>query len=470
MGFRSSSVSGGGITGFFGDRAFARSLMHIALPVTLQSMLRASFSIIDQVMIGQLGSASISGIGLGGKFASIHNVVLSAVTAAGAILISQYLGQGSRKNAARSYSVNLLVSLAIAAVFTLVSTRFAEPILGLYTQDDATRALGQTYLQTYAWSFFPAALSGMAETLLCCMEAAVFPLIASMTSLCINTGLNYLLIFGHGGLPALGVQGAAVASVAAQVVSCLLVYLFLAVRLRKKQWRLRFTLGFTRPELLTYAKILLPLLAVNFCGAWARTSTPPSTATSAPRPGAAMTMTTPIQCLMVGALSGLSKAAAILIGKSLGTQEYDRAYRDAQRLMRCGLAASLVLSALLLVFGRLYTTIYRVEPEVRATAYLLLVVFAVISPVKVQNMILGGGILKSGGKTNYTLAIDLIGTWGFGVPLGFLAAFVLKLPVAPVYFCSRWKNVSAWRSRCGCSKSAAGCSSCNGGAAWIHYR
>ena len=122
MGFRSSSVSGGGITGFFGDRAFARSLMHIALPVTLQSMLRASFSIIDQVMIGQLGSASISGIGLGGKFASIHNVVLSAVTAAGAILISQYLGQGSRKNAARSYSVNLLVSLAIAAVFTLVST------------------------------------------------------------------------------------------------------------------------------------------------------------------------------------------------------------------------------------------------------------------------------------------------------------------------------------------------------------
>ena len=125
MGFRSSSVSRGGITGFFGDRAFARSLMHIALPVTLQSMLRASFSIIDQVIIGQLGSASISGIGLGGKFASIHNVVLSAVTAAGAILISQYLGQGSRKNAARSYSVNLLVSLAIAAVFTLVSTRFA---------------------------------------------------------------------------------------------------------------------------------------------------------------------------------------------------------------------------------------------------------------------------------------------------------------------------------------------------------
>lgn len=326
------------------------------------------------------------------------------------------------------------MSLTIAALFTLVSTQFAGPILGLYTQDDATRALGQTYLQTYAWSFFPAALSSMAETLLCCMEAAVFPLIASITSLCINTALNYLLIFGHGGLPALGVQGAAVASVAAQVVSCVLVYLFLAVRLRQKQWQLRFTLGFTRPELLTYAKILLPLLASEFLWSLGENVYSALYGNIGTLACAAMTMTTPIQCLMVGALSGLSKAAAILIGRSLGTQEYDRAYLDAQRLMRCGLAVSLVLSALLLVFGRLYTTIYRVEPEVRATAYLLLVVFAIISPVKVQNMILGGGILKSGGKTNYTLVIDLIGTWGFGVPLGLLAAFVLKLPIVPVYF------------------------------------
>ena len=440
MGFRSSSVSGGGITGFFGDRAFARSLMHIALPVTLQSMLRASFSIIDQVMIGQLGSASISGIGLGGKFASIHNVVLSAVTAAGAILISQYLGQGSRKNAARSYSVNLLVSLAIAAVFTLVSTRFAEPILGLYTQDDATRALGQTYLQTYAWSFFPAALSGMAETLLCCMEAAVFPLIASMTSLCINTGLNYLLIFGHGGLPALGVQGAAgikgaaIATLISQLFNLVFIAVGFALCIRKDEDKPVWSLRFSKITIKDYLIMIMPILVSEFLWSLGENVYSAIYGNIGTQACAAMTMTTPIQCLMVGALSGLSKAAAILIGKSLGTQEYDRAYRDAQRLMRCGLAASLVLSALLLVFGRLYTTIYRVEPEVRATAYLLLVVFAVISPVKVQNMILGGGILKSGGKTNYTLAIDLIGTWGFGVPLGFLAAFVLKLPVAPVYF------------------------------------
>ena len=85
-------------------------------------------------------------------------------------------------------------------------------------------------------------------------------------------------------------------------------------------------------------------------------------------------------------------------------------------------------------------------------------------------MILGGGILKSGGKTNYTLAIDLIGTWGFGVPLGFLAAFVLKLPVVPVYFLLSLEECVRLALSLRLFKSAAGCSSCNGGAAWIQYR
>ena len=433
MGFRSSSVSGGGITGFFGDRAFARSLMHIALPVTLQSMLRASFSIIDQVMIGQLGSASISGIGLGGKFASIHNVVLSAVTAAGAILISQYLGQGSRKNAARSYSVNLLVSLAIAAVFTLVSTRFAAPILGLYTQDDATRALGQTYLQTYAWSFFPAALSGMAETLLCCMEAAVFPLIASMTSLCINTGLNYLLIFGHGGLPALGVQGAAVASVAAQVVSCLLVYLFLAVRLRKKQWRLRFTLGFTRPELLTYAKILLPLLASEFLWSLGQNVESAVYGHLGMANLAAYTLTCPIQGLIVGALSGLSAAAGVMVGKRLGRKEYDEAYTESKKIMYAGLIGAAAVSILLILLAGVYTGLYRVDDSVKELGKILLIVFALYAPVKVENMILGGGIIRSGGNTKMIMMIDIVGTWCIGIPLCLLAAYVFNWGIVGVY-------------------------------------
>ena len=149
---------------------------------------------------------------------------------------------------------------------------------------------------------------------------------------------------------------------------------------------------------------------------------------------AAMTMTGPIQGLMIGALSGLAQAAGILIGKSLGNEEYDKAYKDSKRLMWYGLAGSLVLSVALVLLGQFYVRIYNVEPQVRTMAYQLLVVFAIVSPVKVQNMILGGGIIRSGGKTQYVMWVDLIGTWIFGVPLGLLSAFVFDLPITYVYF------------------------------------
>ncbi|MDD6215542.1 MAG: MATE family efflux transporter [Roseburia sp.] len=414
--------------------SFLESILKIALPVTVQCMLKASFSIVEQVMIGQLGSESISGIGLGGKFASIHGVVLGAVTAAAAIMISQYIGQKKEKKIQRSFWVNFLVAMLIAFFFTAISLGFTQPILSCYTKDLATREIGETYLRIYAWSFFPAALAGMAETMLCCMEAAVFPLIASITSLICNTALNYVLIFGKFGFPELGVTGAAIASVISQILGCILTYIFLFFMLRKKNIRLAFDLHFQKAEYLSYAKILLPLLACEFMWSLGENIYSGIYGNIGTKQCAAMTMTSPIQCLMVGALSGLAKAAGIMVGKSLGNQEYEQAYKDSKKLMRYGFMASVVLSVVLLLAGKQYTNIYNVEPEVRQICYQLLIVFAIVCPIKVQNMILGGGILRSGGKTNYVLGIDLIGTWGFGVPLGLISAFVLKLPIPAVYF------------------------------------
>ena len=149
---------------------------------------------------------------------------------------------------------------------------------------------------------------------------------------------------------------------------------------------------------------------------------------------AAVTLTVPVQTLLIGALSGLSQAAGILIGKDLGAREYDRATRESRKLMLMGFAGSLLLSAVLIGTGGFYVKIFRVEPQVRRLSRQILVAFAVIAPVKVQNMILGGGIVRSGGKTKYIMWIDFIGTWLFGVPLGLLGAFVWKLSVPWVYF------------------------------------
>ena len=149
---------------------------------------------------------------------------------------------------------------------------------------------------------------------------------------------------------------------------------------------------------------------------------------------AAMSMTGPIQGLFIGKLSGVSQAAGILIGKRLGAREYDRAYRESKKLMWYGLIGSLILSTLLIALRGSYVLLYNVEPEVQTVSASLLLAFAVLAPVKVANMILGGGIIRSGGKTTYIMIIDMIGTWLIGTPLGLLTAFVFHLPVVWVYF------------------------------------
>lgn len=413
---------------------FYKTVMSIAVPVTLQSLLQSSFGVIDQVMTGQLGSTNIAGIGLGGKFSSLYSVLISAIAAAAGIMIAQYMGSRDERGVSRSFWVNLSAGLLIAFIFLSVCGIFPMQIMGIYTEDLATRQEAADYLRIIALSYLPMAVTTLLATMLRCMDAAALPLYASIFSAIANTGMNYVLIFGKFGFPQLGVRGAAWATVISQIIGCILtVILFLRLS-RKAQIRLEVILRMDKNGKAAYLGILIPILACEFLWSLGENVYAGIYGHIGTGACAAMTLTAPVQVLFMGALSGMSQAAGIIIGKSLGSGEYERAYGESKKLMWYGLAGALVLSIALIFTRRYYLQIYQVEETVRETAYQILLAFAVIAPVKVLNMILGGGVIRSGGKTKYVMWIDIIGTWGFGVPLGMAAAFVLKLSIPYVYF------------------------------------
>lgn len=148
---------------------------------------------------------------------------------------------------------------------------------------------------------------------------------------------------------------------------------------------------------------------------------------------AAYTLTGPIQALIVGALSGLSAAAGVMIGKRLGRKEYNEAYAESKKIMYAGLFGGVAVSALLILLAGAYTGLYRVDDSVKELGKTLLIVFALYAPVKVENMILGGGIIRSGGNTKIIMIIDIVGTWCIGIPLCLLAAYVFKWGIVGVY-------------------------------------
>lgn len=416
------------------EHQFLKTVCNIAIPVTLQSMLGSSFTIVDQIMIGQLGSVNIAAIGLAGKFSSIFSVLVSAIAAVAGIMIAQYMGKQDEKEVNRSLSVNLAVAVGLAVLFTLICAFASGGVMGIYTEDAETKRVAAGYLSILALTFLPIAGASLLSTMLRCMEKASLPLYASILAAVLNTGLNYIFIFGKLGVEPMGVNGAAIATAISQLANFVIILLAFIAQYKKQGKTFSLVLRLERPKASQYIGMLLPLLATEFFWSLGENVYAAIYGRIGTAECAAMTLTNPIQGLMIGALSGVSQAAGILIGKSLGKKEYDKAYRESKKLMIYGLCGSAVLSVLLVLLSRYYVEIYQVEDGVKQISVQLLFVFALISPVKVQNMILGGGIIRSGGRTGYVMWIDIIGTWVFGVPLGLLAAFVLKLPIPYVYF------------------------------------
>lgn len=413
---------------------FFKAVCTLAIPVALQSMLQSSFSMVDQIMIGQLGEINVAGVGLAGKFSSIYSVVISAIGAVAGIMIAQYLGQKNRSEVRRSFFTNLLLGAGIAGMFMVICTLFPNQIMGAYTRDVQTRQAAAEYLMLISGTFVPMAGATLLSTLFRCLEKPRLPLYASILSALLNTGLNYIMIFGKLGISPMGVRGAAFATVISQCANFLLMLLMLSQNgflLKSNEGEPTATLRMNWGQ---YWSMLLPLLVCEvvwslgenvYAAIYGHMSTDAS---------AAMTLTNPIQGLVIGALCGLSQAASVIIGKHLGSGENEEAYWSAKKLMLYGAIGSALLSVIVMIASKAYVGIYQVDNAVKTMTMQILFAYAIVVPFKVLNMILGGGIIRSGGRTKYVMFIDMVGTWCFGVPLGLLSAFVWKLSIPYVYF------------------------------------
>ena len=413
---------------------FFKTVCALAIPVALQSMLQSSFSMVDQIMIGQLGEIHVAGVGLAGKFTSIYSVVISAIGAVAGIMIAQYLGQKNSSEVRRSFFTNLLLGAGIVGTFMVICILFPEQIMGAYTRDTQTRQAAAEYLMLVSGTFVPMAGATLLSTLFRCLEKPRLPLYASILSALLNTGLNYILIFGKLGISPMGVRGAAFSTVISQCANFLLMFLMLSQNgslLKSNEGEPTVTLRMNWKQ---YWSMLLPLLVCEvvwslgenvYAAIYGHMSTDAS---------AAMTLTNPLQGLVIGALCGLSQAASVIIGKHLGRGENETAYWSAKKLMVYGAIGSVFLSIIVIFTSKAYVGIYQVDNAVKTMTIQILCTYALVVPFKVLNMILGGGIIRSGGRTKYVMFIDMVGTWCFGVPLGLLSAFVWKMSIPYVYF------------------------------------
>ncbi|MEQ8198289.1 MAG: MATE family efflux transporter [Clostridiaceae bacterium] len=415
------------------NKPYYAAMLAIAVPVSVQSLFQASLSVVDQYMVGTLGENAIATVGLGSRVSFIFLVTIAAIASTASILISQYWGKKDLGKVGSSLGGTMLWGAVVTAVFLIPSLALSKEILGIFTTDVNIIGPGSTYLRIIASGYVPMLLIALYSAVLRSTGHVKSTMYAGLLAVVMNTIINYVLIFGKLGFPQLGVYGTAYATTITRFIEAGLLLGFVYINKYPGAFKIKELFDISTPFMKKIFAITSPMLINEFLWALGETTYSIIYGRIGTAQVAAMTLTYPIQTLSIGLFTGVGSAAGIMIGNKLGACENDEAFSYSKKFVKMALTGSMIFGAILFVCSNLYISKFNVSDDVKDTTFKLLTVFSIALCIKVSNMIIGGGVLRSGGKTKYTLYLDMFGTWGIGVPAGFITAFLLKLPIHWVY-------------------------------------
>lgn len=413
----------------FKDKKFYIQMMAIALPIAMQNLISSSLNMVDTVMIGALGERSISAVGLANQIYFLLVLFLFGINSGISIYISQFWGKQDVKSIHRTMGFSLLGGCLITLPFFLGALCFPVQLMGIFTTDMDVIREGAIYLKISSWGYLVMAISFAFAIASRSVGEARLPMVASAISLVCNTGLNYLLIFGVMGFPAMGVAGAAIATVIARVVELIVIVSVIYTRdhaLRSPiKDLLELNMDFIKPILRTAFPVVLNegFWAVGmtlYAVAYARSGTDAY---------AAVQIASTVEKLFFIFSFGLGSACSVMIGNELGANRIEEAKIYAGRFIRLGILLSAGIALIMAIIAIPATWMFNVSPAIRWAAACILFVNALTYLMKMVSTILIIGVFRGGGDTTFSFVLEMCCVYLIGVPLAFIGALFLKLPI-----------------------------------------
>lgn len=418
---------------FRGD--FFRRLLLIALPIALQTMLFSSRSLVDILMLGQLGELDVAAIGIAGRALFVATIMLFGVTTGGALLTAQYWGAGNEQGVKQSTALTVAMTTLTAFIAGGIFFFVPEKVIGLATRSEEVIELGAHYLKITSMSLFAVAWGCSMAVGLRAMHQPAVSTFFSAIGIGLNMLLNWVLIFGHWGMPAMGIAGAGWATVASGLVEIGLLYSFLhsrnhllafgpGVLLEALEWKkvqrfLSLSLPTTFNHLAWSAGIFTYHAIIGLAGVQGL---------------AALSVMTPIESFSLALLIGVSNASAVMIGNQLGANKLEAAYYQAWAVSFFNLLCGVLVAAVMLLMKdtvlNLFPALYG---ETKVLTERFFVVFAIATVVKSIPMTMIVGVLRAGGDIRYCFYQDIAAQWLVGIPATAFCALVLKLPLEWIY-------------------------------------
>ncbi len=428
------------ISRYLGDREFWGSTLRLAVPISLQNLLACSFSLIDTLMIGRLGDIALSAVGMAGQWSWLLGLFLFGFYSGSSVFFAQYWGSGELLLIRRIAGIMFLHMIIISSVFTLAGVIAPSLILRLFNDTQEVIELGSDYIRIASWSYLAMGLSNGMSALLRSTERVRLPMIASTVSALTNVLLNWLLIFGNLGFPAMGVRGAAAATTISAWIGPILMFF---VSLRQKNIMVTDTaemLRFDKRLIKKFYKISLPVALNESLWGLGTMIYNVIFAHLGYEEFAAVTIERTIEGIAFSAGVGLCTAASVMIGKSIGAGETEQGVCDARRfLINIPLSSAIISAAVIFLRPSIIglfsggISAAAISQHTTECAMQIMLIYFIEFPLRMIQYILIVGVFRSGGDTRTGMIYDLISVWLIAIPVMMITAFLLKWPLWKVY-------------------------------------
>ena len=424
------------------DKKFYLSVISIALPIALQNLITFANSMMDTIMLGQADASGLllSASSLANQPFFILTLACFGMAGGATVLISQYWGKRDMAPIRRIVSMMLRVALAVSCLFALAVLLLPEQVMALYSARPDVIDAGASYLRILGYAYV---LFGVSNTLLCMLrgvELVRISAVVNAVSFVINTGLNWVLIFGRFGMPALGIRGAAIASLTARAVEFLIIVIYVFVvdkRLGFRLRHLRLTDRLLARDLLVHGSPVLINEVMWAVGSSVQAAILGHITYTAGDPVAANSIAGMVQQLSTVVIFGLANAAAVVVGRAIGEGDRARAMRQAHTLKYGSVLVGLLACGLILLLRDMVVEFYDFPEATKQLARELIDVVAVITIFVAMSSMFIIGILRGAGDTRFCLVAEMACLWGASLPLAAAAAMWLKLPVPVVLVCMK---------------------------------
>ena len=414
---------------------FLRRVAVIAVPVALQNLLTTTGSMVDTMMIASLGHTEVGAVGLCAQFSSLMFSGYWGFVGGGMLFFSQYWGAKDDDGINRSYGLTLTCMMTVGLLFGLLAVCFPETVMRLYTDKEPIQRIGAEYLRIAGFGYPLTVFSMAMAALLRCTDRVRIPLWGSIISVFTNIALNWVLIFGNLGAPALGVRGAAAATVTAQAVNCVIILLiarrsghaYLLAFRRHFRWSRRFVGTYLKkcfPIICNEVLIGLGNMVINIV-----LGRQPEEAI------AALAVFRTIEGMVIGFFAGFSNASSVLVGTEVGAGRPVTAYGRAWRLVYLCQGFIAVLGAALVCLHTPILNIMGMRGESFRLAFGMMAIYLALGIIRMGNWT-QNDTFRAAGDATYGTVLEIAFMWAMLLPLVCVSGLVLKWPTLAVFaFC-----------------------------------